>query len=140
MMLAKDGIHPQYRSTSMMVHLGAALSGYALAALPCYVADAQSGLERVLPEKAVFELSYWLAVHEDLAGHPRVRTVMDAIEAHVARDRALFRPACAYARADHQTGMVHRLFEPAQTQAPMRASWPSGQAGQAGGLRALPLR
>ena len=90
----------RYRTTSMTAQLGAVLGGYALAALPCFVADATPPLERVLAQEAVFERTYWLAVHKDLAGYPRVRALMSAIEALVARDRALFRPtAAAQARA-----------------------------------------
>jgi DNA-binding transcriptional LysR family regulator len=82
----------RYRTTSVTVQLGAALGGYALAALPCFLADGQAALERILPDTALFERSYWLCVHEDLARHPRVRALMNAIEAQVLRDRALFRP------------------------------------------------
>jgi DNA-binding transcriptional LysR family regulator len=89
----------KYRTTSSTAQLAAAASGYALATLPCFVADRHPGLERVLPERAVFERSYWLAVHEDLARYPRVRALMSAIEARVAQDRALFRPS-AMAEAD----------------------------------------
>ena len=90
---ASDEISVKYRTTSVTVQLGAALGGYALAALPCFVAAAHPELERLLPLEATFERTYWMAVHEDLANHPRVRALMAAIEAQVARDRTLFRPS-----------------------------------------------
>lgn len=82
----------KYRTTNSTVQLAAAASGYALAALPCFVASPQAALERILPDDAAFERTYWLAVHEDLAKHPRVRVVMSGIETLISRDRALFKP------------------------------------------------
>lgn len=103
----------RYRTTSMTVQLGAAMGGYALAALPCFVADAQPALERLLPDEAVFERTYWLAVHEDLAKYPRVRALMSAIETQVFQDRALFRPTAA--------GRAHDMNLTAFTRADARA-------------------
>lgn len=86
-------LNPRYRTTSMTAQLGAALGGYALAILPCFLARMHSGLERLLHAEATFERTYWLAVHTDLCRHPRVRVVMRAIEAEVMRDRLLFLPS-----------------------------------------------
>jgi DNA-binding transcriptional LysR family regulator len=88
-------IKVRYRSTSVTAQLSAAASGYALAMLPCFVAAAQTDLERLLPSEAAVERTYWIAVHEDLAKYPRVRALMNAVEAEVAKDRALFRPTAA---------------------------------------------
>ena len=89
---ASEGPLARYRTTSVTVQLGAALSGCALAVLPCFVASSHAILERIMPCEAVFERTYWLAVHDDLASYPRVRALMSAIETQVAHDRALFRP------------------------------------------------
>src|SRR5262245_9562716 len=88
-----DEICFKYRTTNATVQLSAAMGGNALAALPCFVATAHPALERLLPGDVALERTYWLAVHEDLAGYPRVRALMSAIEAQVERDRALFRPS-----------------------------------------------
>jgi DNA-binding transcriptional LysR family regulator len=93
--VAPAAIPVRYRTTSTTVQLGAALGGHALATLPCFVAAEHPALERLLPFEAILERTYWLAVHEDLAGHPRVRALMGAIEALVAEDRARFRPTAA---------------------------------------------
>lgn len=89
----KGEISVRYRTTSMAAQLGAAQGGYALAALPCFLADRSPGLDRVLPGEASFERTYWLAVHDDLSRYPRVRALMTAIEAQVTKDRGLFRPS-----------------------------------------------
>jgi DNA-binding transcriptional LysR family regulator len=91
--LAPGGAPARYRTTSMTVQLGAALGGYALAALPCFVAEDEPDLLRILRQEAVCERTYWLAVHDDLSRYPRVRALMSAIETQVAVDRALFMPS-----------------------------------------------
>nr|WP_315383543.1 LysR family transcriptional regulator [uncultured Sphingomonas sp.] len=88
-----DPARIKYRTTNLTVQLGAAMSGYALAALPCFVARDQPGLERLLPDEARFERTYWMAVHEDLANLPRVRALMSVVETLVGQERALFRPS-----------------------------------------------
>jgi DNA-binding transcriptional LysR family regulator len=89
----------KFRTTSVSLLLGAALGGYALAALPCFVASQHASLERVLTDEARYERTYWIAVHEDLAKRPRVRAVMAAIEQEVERDKALFKPRISSATA-----------------------------------------
>lgn len=84
-------IPAKYRTTSISVQLGAILGGYALAALPSFVASAHPALERILPAEIRHERTYWIAVHEDMAKSPRVRAVMGAIEATVDRDKEMFR-------------------------------------------------
>jgi DNA-binding transcriptional LysR family regulator len=88
-----DDLYVKYRTTSITAQLGAVLAGCALAALPCFVAATQPRLKRLLPDRPVSERSYWLAVHEDLAKSPRVRALMDALEAMVAREKNIFRPS-----------------------------------------------
>jgi DNA-binding transcriptional LysR family regulator len=112
---ATDNFSAKYRTTNVTVQLAAALSGSALAALPCFVATAHPTLERVLPDDAVFERTYWLAVHEDLAKHPRVRAVMNAIEAQVDRDHVLFMPGAVVPRGalKHPICALHRSDRPA---------------------------
>lgn len=136
-----DEIRPKYRTTSMTVQLGAALSGYALAALPCFVACAHAGLERVLPGHAVFERSYWLAVHEDLAAYPRVRALMNAIETQVALDRALFRPtATATVEPVPPAAPFLRSVDPGSAsdvrQSPGTSPWQDPRVSRVGCLRA----
>jgi DNA-binding transcriptional LysR family regulator len=106
---ATDALSTKFRTANVTVQLAAALSGSALAALPCFVATAHPALERVLPDDAVFERTYWLAVHQDLAKHPRVRAVMNAIEAQVGRDRVLFMPTPMVARGtlEQAVGPLH---------------------------------
>lgn len=86
-------IVPRYRTTSVTAQLAAVLGGRALAVLPIYMAHRVSGLVPVLSDQLKIELTYWMSVHNDLARSPRVRAVMDGIEALVQADRELFVPA-----------------------------------------------
>lgn len=135
-----DEIRPKYRTTSSTVQLSAALNGYALAVLPCFVAGAHARLERVLPDNAIFERTYWLAVHEDLARYPRVRTLMTAIEAQVARDRALFSPTAA-AATDTQPAppgapTILRPVDLPRAETPAGAGWREPSIRRVGGIHA----
>jgi len=134
-----DAIRPKYRTTSSTVQLSAALNGYALAVLPCFVAGVHDGLERLLPGDAIFERTYWLAVHEDLARYPRVRALMSAIETRVAEDRSLFRPSAA-ATVDAEPAPptappTLRALDRA-AEAPAAVGWPEPRIRQAGGIHA----
>ena len=83
-------VTPRYKTTSVTAQLEAALSGAALAILPCYMALSHPELERVLSSAVQLERTYWISVHGDLAGSPRVRLVMSEVERQVHADRALF--------------------------------------------------
>jgi DNA-binding transcriptional LysR family regulator len=80
----------RYRTTSVSVQLQAVLSGSALAVLPCFVAADHPQLECLASHFSGSDQSYWMAVHADMARYPRIRAVMDAIDAEVTRDRRLF--------------------------------------------------
>jgi DNA-binding transcriptional LysR family regulator len=85
-------IAPEFRTMGVTAHLEAVKSGAVLSVIPCYIGDIEPNLERVLPEQAWLERTYWIAVHRDLAESPRVRTVMDEIERWVHDDRASLLP------------------------------------------------
>lgn len=85
-------ITPAFRTTSVTAQLEAVKSGDLMSILPCYMADPEGDLERVLPQEISLERTYWLSVHGDLATSPRVRAVMAEIENWVQRDRQLFLP------------------------------------------------
>lgn len=87
---AADAPEPRYRTTSATAQVATVLSGCALAILPCFIANSDARLERVLPDIVRPARDYWLAVHEDLAESPRVRVVMNAISEQVAQDRHIF--------------------------------------------------
>ena len=69
-------------STSML--LRAVRLGLGIGPLPCFLADADRGLERVLPTGPLESDDLWLVVHADVQRTSRVRAAIDAIEARLA--------------------------------------------------------
>lgn len=66
----------------------AAAAGLGISVLPCFIAAGNPALRRLAP--AVLASSeIWAAVHEDLKDVPRVRVVLDFLQAVVTRERAL---------------------------------------------------
>ena len=57
--------------------LAAVKSGSGIAALPCFVADAEPDLIRCMPAPENVDRGVWLLTHERLRHEPRVRVVMD---------------------------------------------------------------
>lgn len=64
-------------SDSRRVHHNACKAGMGLAVLPCFIADRDPDLLRLLPPEDVLSLDLWLVVHRDLLRTARVRAVMD---------------------------------------------------------------
>jgi DNA-binding transcriptional LysR family regulator len=85
-------IDPAYRTTSVTAQLGAVKAGSVIAVLPRYMADGHPDLEIVLPGAVHLRRTYWLSVHGDLAGSPRIRAVITQLETWVRQDRALLSP------------------------------------------------
>lgn len=91
-----------YRSNSLIAQLFAVRTGFGLAVLPCFLADQDGDLVRVLSPPADLMSELWLLTHRDLRQTARVRAFMDFIARTIARDRALIegrRPAGMAANA-----------------------------------------
>jgi len=65
------------RANCVDVLLSAAVSGLGLAVLPCYLADAEPRLVRILGPERVVMRDVWLVVHRDLRRIARVRALVD---------------------------------------------------------------
>ena len=68
-----------YRSSSLINQLVAAAAGLGVAVLPCYLADPEPGVRRVLPPLPELTRELWLITHKALKGTARVRAFMDVI-------------------------------------------------------------
>lgn len=72
------------------MQLGAAAADLGIAALPCYLADVEPSLLRVLPDERILR-EIWLAMRRDLRRARRVRAVADWLGDTVTRHKALLR-------------------------------------------------
>ena len=77
------------RASSLTGLQAAAREGIGVAALPCFMADPDPRLVRVLPPVPEMAASLWLLTHPDLRRTARVRAVLDVLAAHVIRLRRL---------------------------------------------------
>jgi DNA-binding transcriptional LysR family regulator len=89
------GVAPQarvaMRCNSFEALLGAAMGGLGLTVLPCYLGDWHGGLEKVLAEGSP-PRDIWLGVHPDLRHMPRIRAVIEALDAEFAAQAQLLKP------------------------------------------------
>ena len=86
-------IRPTLKSSNPIAQLKAAVSGYGLCVLPCFMADPEPTLRRVLPREIVLHNTFWLITHADLRRLSRVRMVADFIYREVHAERDLFLPS-----------------------------------------------
>jgi DNA-binding transcriptional LysR family regulator len=85
-----------YRVDSVLAACAGARAGLGVAALPCYLGDAEAGLQRLSPPPEELSVPLWLLTHPDLRRVARVRTVLDFLGQRLAQRRDLIegrRPA-----------------------------------------------
>jgi DNA-binding transcriptional LysR family regulator len=68
-----------YRTSSLVNQLIAVKGAIGLAVLPCYLADPEPGLERVLPPIGEITTELWLITHKALKDTARVRAFMEFV-------------------------------------------------------------
>jgi molybdate transport repressor ModE-like protein len=76
------------RCNSWMSQLAAARAGLGLAALPCFLADPEPELIRVLPPQPALASELWLVTHPELRRSARVRAFTDSLATTLSRERA----------------------------------------------------
>jgi len=69
----------QLKTNSRDAQLQAAVSGYGMAALPCYLAHDEPGLRELTAPDERLVRGIWLGVHKDTRHVPRIRLVTDTI-------------------------------------------------------------
>jgi DNA-binding transcriptional LysR family regulator len=77
-----------YRSNSMLARLAAVRDGVGLGVLPCFAADEEQALVRVLPVLSEIAADVWTVVHMDMRGSARVRAFVDFIHERLTAVRA----------------------------------------------------
>ena len=67
----------------------AARAGVGVAGLPCFLGDADEGLQRLALDGEGFSREIWLVVHRDLKRSPPIRAAMDFLIEVMGNTRAL---------------------------------------------------
>lgn len=70
-------------------HYAAARAGVGVAGLPCFLGDADEGLQRLALDGEGFSREIWLVVHRDLKRSPPIRAAMDFLIEVMGNTRAL---------------------------------------------------
>lgn len=70
-------------------HYAAARAGVGVAGLPCFLGDADEGLQRLAFDGEGFSREIWLVVHRDLKRSAPIRAVMDFLIEVIGSTRAL---------------------------------------------------
>lgn len=82
-----------FRTNSREVQVWAAMSGAGVAAIACYLADAEPGLVRLNREVPNLTRDIWLGVHSDMRHMPRIRAVMDAVIDALREQQEILNPS-----------------------------------------------
>ena len=81
----------RHRVDDMQTMRALVRNGVGVTVLPCYMADIDVGLERVLPEPLIEnELDLWVLIHPDVRNVARVRRFSEFLTETVVADRDLF--------------------------------------------------
>ena len=70
-----EGGQPGLTTTSLQTQLAAVRAGLGLGVLPCFLADPEADLVRMLSPDEVLSQDIWLVMHPDLSGTARVQAV-----------------------------------------------------------------
>lgn len=79
------GLTPQLCSPSIVAQVEMVAAGAGLGILPTFMADRFSGLVNLLPDDICVTRTFWLAIHEDVAGLTRNRAMSDFLVETLAR-------------------------------------------------------
>lgn len=84
--------HYVFRSTSIAAQFAAVRTGVGVAVLPAFLADKDPLLQRVLPEVAKFERTFWMSMPEEAKGSLRIQTVWRLLKQVMTEYHAALRP------------------------------------------------
>lgn len=83
---------PRVRISNVISQAAALRGGIGLGILPCFIADTEPNLVRVLPEEITLSRSYWMVTHADTRNVARVKLMSDFLRSQttVADDGRAF--------------------------------------------------
>jgi DNA-binding transcriptional LysR family regulator len=92
-------IVPRIRSSSLVAQWQATAAGAGLCVLPCFLADPDARLIRVLPKEVVLTRALWMIVHSDMKDIARIQVACDFVAEEIRRSRNRFLPCPASSRS-----------------------------------------
>ena len=89
---AVKALEPRIRSSNLIAQYQACAAGAGLCILPCFLAEPDARLVRVLPGEVSLTRTFWMIVHTDMRDLARIRVTGDFIAAAVHKAAARFLP------------------------------------------------
>lgn len=90
--LVSSAVHAKIRSANLLAQREATAAGVGICILPCFLAEGDPRLVRVLEGEVRIFRTFWMVVHTDVRELARVRTTMDYITSLVQASPGLFLP------------------------------------------------
>ena len=87
-----QAIVPRVRIASLVAQWHATVAGVGLCVLPCFMADADERLIRVLPDEVSLRRTLWMVVHADTRDIARIQVTCEFIADEVRRLKSRFLP------------------------------------------------
>lgn len=88
-MISKQ-IRPSFTSSSLLAQLQATIQGFGLCVLPCFMADEDARLKRVLKDEISLKRSFHLITHSNIRSLARIQLVQSFIAGEVQAARRCF--------------------------------------------------
>jgi DNA-binding transcriptional LysR family regulator len=85
-------IVPRIRSSTLIAQWQAAAAGAGLCVLPCFIAEADDRLVRVLPKDVALRRTLWMIVHSDTRDIARIQVTCRFVAEEIRRSRDRFLP------------------------------------------------
>jgi len=85
-------ITPRQRSSNLIAQMQATAAGAGICVLPCFLADPDSRLVRLLPDEIRLIRTFWMIVHSDMRDLARIRATMEFVADNVRDAARLFLP------------------------------------------------
>ncbi|CAH2602481.1 LysR family transcriptional regulator [Rhodovastum atsumiense] len=93
-------IAPRIRSSNLLAQMQATRAGAGLCVLPCFLADGEDDLVRVLPDEVRLLRTFWMMIHGDMRDLARIQVTATFIAEEVRRASARFLPRAGLTAGD----------------------------------------
>jgi DNA-binding transcriptional LysR family regulator len=90
--LVSRDINPFFASSNLLAQLQAAVHGYGLCVLPCFMADSNPLLTRVLKKQFSLKRSFHMITHSDICNLARIQVTLNFIGQEVLSAKSSFVP------------------------------------------------
>ncbi len=84
-------LRPAIKSSNLIAQLNSTIAGAGLCVLPCFIAQTEPQLVRVLPNFRLIR-TFWLVLHSDLRNIARIRVTADFMAEQASQAQTLFLP------------------------------------------------